>query len=157
MVLTGEHDPQEVAEGQMFVDAAKAAEVKLLIWSGLPGTNELSQGKYANIMQWDSKAEVTKYAARSGVRIVNVIAGLLKANYLNFTAPKKQADGSYVLAGPGAPGGVQHLLDASGDYGLFVRREIERASPGEGQDVYAFGDVISNADIAKQLSTCGWF
>jgi hypothetical protein len=140
----------------MFVDAAKAAGVKLLVWSGLPGTNELSKGRFANIMQWDSKAEVTKHAAGSGVPFVNVVAGLYMTNYLTFTAPKKQADGSYILAGPGAPGGMQHLLDTSGDYGLFVRREIEKASHAEGQDVYAFGDVISNADIAKQLSACGW-
>lgn len=146
----------EVAQGQMFVDAAKAAGVKLLVWSGLLGTNELSQGKFTNMAQRDSKAEVTRHAAASGERFVNVVAGLYMTNFVTFNAPRKQADGSYGLAGYGAPNGVQHLLDTSSDYGLYVRREIERASPAEAEDVYAFGDAISNADMAKQLSACGW-
>jgi hypothetical protein len=50
---------REVAEGRAIVDAAKAAGVKTLVWSGLEGAKELSGGKIAKVEHFDSKVCLT--------------------------------------------------------------------------------------------------
>ncbi|KAG8873049.1 hypothetical protein FRB98_009218 [Tulasnella sp. 332] len=141
----------EVAEGKMYVDAAKSAKVELLIWSGLVDMNELSGSKYPNVYHMDSKAEVTKYAEEVGVPLVNVMAGLFMTNFSGYlAAPKKQGDGSFVLSLPVPPDSTVPLLDTSHDYGLFVRKAIESAQ-GASQ-IEAYGEVISYRDMMEQLS-----
>ncbi|KAG8847319.1 hypothetical protein FRB96_001654 [Tulasnella sp. 330] len=44
---------REVSEGQMFVDAAKAAKVELFVWSGLENFSEVSGGKYIHADHFD--------------------------------------------------------------------------------------------------------
>lgn len=66
---------REVAEGKVMVDAAKAAGVKLFIFSGLPNVTKLSGGKYTHIVHFDSKADVVDYA-RSQLPTVDCQAGL---------------------------------------------------------------------------------
>jgi len=134
----------------MLVDAAHSAKVKLLVWSGLESCIQLSDGKYKNIQYFDSKAEVTKYAQEIRVPFANVQAGMYMANFTGVFAPKKLADGSFIMTGPGAPESVLPVLDTSNDYGLFVRAAIEH--PEGGSEVLAHGEVISLANMAKQLA-----
>ncbi|KAG9012071.1 hypothetical protein FRB94_011767 [Tulasnella sp. JGI-2019a] len=140
---------REIEEGKMLIDCAKAANVELTIWSGLENMAAHSNGKYLKVDHFDSKAEVTEYAKKIGIRFVNVEAGGYMQNYVTFGAPQKQADGNYVFATPAAADSVVPLLDADNDYGIFVRKAIE--SPGA-TEIYAYGEVISHADVVKQLS-----
>jgi len=139
---------REIAEGKMMVDAAKAANVRLLIWSGLEDCTEMSGGKYKNVDHFDGKAVVTKYAKEAGVPLANVQCGQYMANFLTMAAPKKQEDGSFILFGPGAPDSVTPLIDTAEDYGLFVRKAIEQLEPGS--EVFSYGDILSGAEMAKQ-------
>src|SRR5258707_14776934 len=84
---------QEIDEGIMLVEAAKAVGVDLLIWSGLDSVTDSSGGK---IIHYDSKATVTEYARKSGVPFAVVQAGFYASNFLSTYKPRKQADGSYV-------------------------------------------------------------
>jgi len=141
---------KEIAEGKLLVDAAHAAGVTLLVWSGLESITEASKGKFTTVIHFDAKAEVTKYARAIGIPFVNVEPAVYMSNYTQ-AGPKKLPDGSYILPGVQAPDGVQHLLDTQNDYGLFVRKAIEQ--PGlVGSEIYAYGEAISMKDIAKQLS-----
>jgi len=143
---------REIADGRLLVDAAKAAKVKLLVWSGLEDYAEVSGGKYTHVDHFDGKAEVTRYAKEVGVPVANVQAAGYMSNYLTMSAPKKQADGSYLMFGLGAPENLASLVDAHHDYGLFVRAAIESGDLAPPFEMLACGEVISNGDIAKQMS-----
>jgi len=141
---------KEIADGKVLVDAAKHAKVKRLIWSGLADCAGISGGKY-HVDLFDSKAEVTEYARDTGVPFVNVTSGYYMANFLGPSRPKKQDDGSYVMFGVGAPDSLNMLVDASHDFGLWVRFAIESPEVVDGSEVNAFGECISLGEIAKQL------
>jgi len=143
---------REIAEGKLLVDAAEAANVRLLVWSGLPSYKELSDGKYVHVYHFDSKAEVTQYAKDRGIPFANVMAGAYMSNYKDFSAPQKQEDGSFVITGVGAPESVLPLIDAHHDYGLFVRAAIESPVGTNEGEWLAGTEVISMSDIAKQLA-----
>ncbi|KAG8889480.1 hypothetical protein FRB98_004165 [Tulasnella sp. 332] len=141
---------REVSEGKMMVDAAKAANVKLLVWSGLPGYDEISGGKYKNVHFFDSKAIVTAYAKHVGLPFASVEAGVYMTNYVAVAPPKKQADGSYAIILPVAPDCVAPLIDTANDYGLFVREAIE-SPKGHQTEIFAYSEMLSYADVAKTL------
>ncbi|KAG8986822.1 hypothetical protein FRB93_005164, partial [Tulasnella sp. JGI-2019a] len=149
---------RETAEGKMLIDAAKAAGVRLLIWSGLISAVEESKGKFVHVDHLDGKAEVTKYARSiiptgGPTRFLNVIAGLYNTNFhLPVGLPRKQADGSFVIALPAPADSVVPSIDTARDYGLFVRKVIEEDVDPSVRDVGAYGEFISYADMVKQLS-----
>jgi len=163
----------------MFVDAAKAANVDLLIWSGIQSMAKVTGGKYKNVVHFDGerffnhrhrfvifgpprmffayphfetrivKEEVIEYGKASGLTFVSVEPAVFMDNFTATEIPKKQADGSYIMYGVAAPEGVNALIDVKHDYGLFVRKAIE--APGDAE-IYAYSELISWADMAKQFS-----
>ncbi|KAJ7778417.1 NAD(P)-binding protein [Mycena metata] len=135
---------REVAEGKMLVAAAKAAEVELVVWSGVESVVEVSQGKYTHI---------TAYARKSGVQLLIVQAAVYASNYHSAFALKKEADGTYTLGLPVGPSTVVPIIDVVHDYGLFVREGIESPEFGAGTEVLASGEDISVAEMAAQLGT----
>jgi hypothetical protein len=145
---------QEVEEGKMMVDAAKAASVGLLVWSALEPVAEISKGKYIHVDHFDGKGEITAYARLSGIPLLIVQAGAYSTNHLNSKAlrPVKQADGSYALCCSVSPRTVLPVIDALYDYGIFVREGIESPSFGPGTEVLACGEEISLGEMAAQLS-----
>jgi len=143
---------REIAEGKMLIDAAVSANVATLVWSGLSAAKKHSNGKYVHIDHFDGKATVTEYGKNisgSKTRFVNVEAGLYMSNLSTSGAPRKQEDGSFVLALPVPADSTAPLLDTARDYGLFVRKAFEGSQL---RDIYAFGEVISYAEIVKQLA-----
>ncbi|KAG9027951.1 hypothetical protein FRB95_007028 [Tulasnella sp. JGI-2019a] len=152
---------RETAEGKMLIDAAKAAGVRLLIWSGLISAVEESKGKYVHVDHLDGKAEVTKYA-RSTIpvggptRFLNIIAGLYNTNFTTPLAlPRKQADGSFVIGLPAPADSVVPSIDTARDYGLFVRKAIEEEVDPSVKDVGAYGEFISQPTAAAVAKTQG--
>ncbi|KZO94733.1 NAD(P)-binding protein [Calocera viscosa TUFC12733] len=51
----------EYEQGKNLVDACKANDVSLFVWSSLPHVAETSNGKYTGVFAFDEKAEVDKY------------------------------------------------------------------------------------------------
>ncbi|KAG8856022.1 hypothetical protein FRB96_006589 [Tulasnella sp. 330] len=140
---------RELEEGKTLIDCAKAANVELTIWSGLEDMSKHSNGKYVHVDHFDAKAEVTEYAKQIGLAFVNVEAAGYMQNYSTFAAPRKQADGTYLLATPAPADSIIALIDTNEDYGLFVRKAIE--NPGA-SEIYAYAEEITHANAAKQLS-----
>ncbi|KAJ7468728.1 NmrA-like family-domain-containing protein [Mycena latifolia] len=144
---------KEVSEGKMLIDAAKAAGVERLVWSGLVSPLKISSGKYTNVNHFDGKAEVTEYARQSGVPFVNVQAGLYATNFLgNPTMLAKQPDGTFAIAWAVKPTTVIPIIDAANDYGLFVRRVFELPVFPAGSEVYTSSEDITIEELARQLS-----
>lgn len=145
---------QEIAEGKLLVDTAKAVGVKLLIWSGLESLTSLSGGKFSHAEFFDSKAEITAYAKQSGVPLSVVQAGYYATNIFNaFYAFKQQSDGSYLFCLPVPSSTVVPLIDIPHDYGTYVRAAIESPTLGAGSEVLS-GRLISLGDIIAQLAEC---
>ncbi|KAJ6490218.1 NmrA-like protein [Mycena vitilis] len=78
---------KEISEGKMLIDAAKAAGVKGIVWSGLVPVKKISEGKHPHVHAFDGKAEVTDYGRASGVPFANVQAGFYTSNFLSTNMP----------------------------------------------------------------------
>ncbi|KZT59969.1 NAD(P)-binding protein [Calocera cornea HHB12733] len=76
--------------GKNIVDACRANNVPLLVWSSLPSARETSNGKYTNVRGFDEKAEVDKYIASSGQPTVIFQTGGFTENL--FTGRQLQQD-----------------------------------------------------------------
>lgn len=135
-----------------MIDAAKAAGVERLVWSGLPSCTKLSGGKLTHLIHFDGKAAVTEYGRQSGVPFVDVQAGGYASNFLNhFMAPTKQADGSFTIRVPFPRTTQLPIIDMVRDYGLYVRQVLESPVFPDGSEVRT-GDYITMEEIALQLS-----
>ncbi|KAJ7158033.1 NAD(P)-binding protein [Mycena crocata] len=143
---------REVDEGKMMIDAAKAAGVERIVWSGLAPVKQLSGGKYTHVYHFDSKAAITEYGRQSGVPFVNVIAGFYASNFLEPWKITKQPDGTCAMELAVKPSAVLPVIDVETDYGLFVRQVLELPVFPAGREVYTSSQDISLEDIAGQLS-----
>ncbi|KAJ7471743.1 NAD(P)-binding protein [Mycena latifolia] len=145
---------REVAEAKMLIDAAKAVNVGLFIWSSLESIIKVSNGKYPNVHHFNGKAEVTEYGRKSGIPFIDVQAGWYATNFakLNGMKPKRVADGSYVLALPIGPQTVLPVIDTANDYGLFVQEAIESPEFGAGSEVLTSGEDITVGAMISQLA-----
>lgn len=136
----------------MIVDAAKAVNVQLFIWSALNSVTEDSGGKYTHVYQFDGKAAITKYAESSGLPMVVVQAGFYASNLLVSVKPEVQPDGSYILALPVPNTTVWPIIWMEKDYGLFVRAAIESPEIKPGSELLSYGEMISIGDLISQMS-----
>ncbi|KAJ7185111.1 NAD(P)-binding protein [Mycena haematopus] len=144
---------KEISEGTMLVDAAKAAGVKGIIWSGLVSAKKMSGGKYTAVQQFDGKALVTEHGRASGVPFVTVQAGLYASSYLNNPLMlARQPDGTHAIQWVVGPKTVVPIIDMQNDYGLYVRRVLETPVFSDGLDVYTGGEEITGEEMARQLS-----
>ncbi|KAJ7186696.1 NAD(P)-binding protein [Mycena filopes] len=145
---------REVAEVKMLIDQAKAVGVKLFIWSGLESIIKVSNGKYPNVHHFNGKGEITEYGRQSGIPFVNVQSGWYASNFAKIDGmkPKKQADGSFVLALPVGPQTLLPVLDTKSDYGLFVQEAIESPEFGAGSEVLTSGEDITVGEMVSQLA-----
>ncbi|KAJ7793757.1 NAD(P)-binding protein [Mycena olivaceomarginata] len=143
----------EVSEGKLLIDAAKAAGVKGIIWSGLVPVKKISGGKYTKVEHFDGKAQVTEYGRASGVPFVDVQAGMYASNLLgNFPLLVKEPDGTFALPWVVRPTTVMPTIDMENDYGLYVRWVLEMPVFPDGLDVYTTSEDISLEDQARQIS-----
>jgi hypothetical protein len=144
---------QEISEGKLLIDAAKAAGVKGIVWSGLVSVNKISGGKHPYVCHFDGKAVVSEYGRASGVPFVDVQAGFYATNFLaNPTMLGKQPDGTYAIAWAIRPTTVLPIIDIEHDYGLYVQRALEQPVFPDGEEVYTTSEDITVEDMARQLS-----
>ncbi|KAK7065078.1 NAD(P)-binding protein [Favolaschia claudopus] len=144
---------KEIAVGKLLVDAAKAANVKMLIWSSLPSHTEISQGRFSLAQFTDSKAAVEVYARASGAPLAVAMPGFWSGNIAGaFYALKRQGDGSSYTFEMPFPGTTRvPLSDTANDFGLYVQAQIERGELGVGSEVRA-GTMISMDEIVEEFA-----
>ncbi|KAJ6542812.1 NAD(P)-binding protein [Mycena capillaripes] len=142
---------KEVSEGQMLIDAAKAAGVKGIVWSGLVSVGKISGGKYPHTYHFDGKAAVTEYGRASGVPFVNVLSGYYASGFSRMLG--REPDGTYAIAWAVRPTTLLPVIDMeNGDYGLYVRQVLEAPVFPDGTDVNTSSEDITLENIARQLS-----
>ncbi|KAF7288784.1 hypothetical protein MIND_01424200 [Mycena indigotica] len=140
-------DPgRETAEGKLMIDAAKAAGVKGIVWSGLPSMASLSRSKYTQVCHFKSKVLVSEYGRASGVPFVVLQAGGYASNMCTIMRPRKVAPDVWAVSLPISPSARIPLIDAHHDYGLFVRKAIEATVFPDKQTWAVFAEMLSSED-----------
>ncbi|KAK4048696.1 hypothetical protein OIV83_004666 [Microbotryomycetes sp. JL201] len=142
---------KEIVDGKRLVDKAQANGVKLFIWSGLEGVQELTNGKIQHVEHFDSKHEVTKYAQQSGLPTIVVQAGFYASNFATMMQPRKTENG-IVFAYPFGPKTVISLVDTQADYGKFVRAALENDKFCPGSELLACAEELTIEDVVKQFN-----
>jgi hypothetical protein len=123
---------QEIDEGKLMIDAAKAVGAKHTIWSTLTSFTELSKGKYTKAYTWDAKADVAEYAKGTGIPLSTIEAGGYNTNFLGFYPPRKVAEGKYVISLPSSGDAEHPLIWIEEDFGEYVRAIVEAPELGPG-------------------------
>ncbi|KAK6969395.1 NmrA domain-containing protein [Favolaschia claudopus] len=143
----------ETAEGKMMIDAAKSAGVTRIIWSGLPNCAKISNGKYIHGVHFDGKAVVSEYGRQCGVPFVDVQCGYYANDMLSpkRSLIQRKEDGSFEMIVPVDPETVLPIIDAVGDYGLYVRQVIEASIFPNGEE-FRTGEYLTLREIAAQVS-----
>lgn len=129
----------EVRHGLNIAEAAASPStlktLTHLIYSSLPEVSKSSQGKYTGVFHNDCKAEVLRLTQERfpevAARTSTVHLGHYVTNWHTFrpAAPKKQADGSFVIERTFSPELKIPFVVARKDSGAFVRALVELA-PG---------------------------
>ncbi|KAJ6578166.1 NAD(P)-binding protein [Mycena capillaripes] len=143
---------KEIAVGKMLVDTAKAAGVKLFIWSSMESFTEITNGRFALAQFCDSKASVAAYARAGDVPLALAFPGFWSGNIaIAYYALKRQDDGSYLFTLPISGETRVPLSDTAHDFGLYVQALIESPDLGVGSEVRA-GKMISFYEIVEELA-----
>ncbi|GAO50400.1 hypothetical protein G7K_4526-t1 [Saitoella complicata NRRL Y-17804] len=144
---------QEIKDGKAIVDMAKECHVSLLIWSSLDDVSKVSKGKYTHVDHFDGKHAVEEYARSVEQPAVFFYAGCFASNFsAGGMGPKKQEDGSYVMAFPVPGSTIIPIFDVA-DTGMFVAGILNGPKKLMGQRVLGFSEFISLNDMVKQYSS----
>jgi len=81
----------EYDQGKNLVDACKANNVPLFVWSSLPSVSETSNGKYTGVTAFDQKADVDKYIKSEGQPAVVLKTGGFVSNVIKFGQLRKDS------------------------------------------------------------------
>lgn len=114
----------EINHGKNIAKAATVCAVngklKHFIWSGLPSPKKYSNGKYAGIYHFDSKAEITEYIRQYYPALAKVMSVLFVGFYVSnmlvsqLMKPIKQDDSTFL---------VQRLCDGDAKHPFIITRE----------------------------------
>ncbi|KAJ2777526.1 hypothetical protein H4R18_005111 [Coemansia javaensis] len=148
-VAAGDQDA-EFAQGRNIVDAAIAARVALVVWSGLPSAARLSGGKYPGVLHFEGKHRVAEYLRSKSGQIDGLVVhvGFYMENYTRFARLSPETgDGRTVeFAFPLRPDTRLPLTDTASDVGPVVRHML--AHPDQFRGAPAV--VVSGGDRAAR-------
>lgn len=137
----------EVQQGKNVADICKELNVQHLIFSSLPNTTELSNGKLPNIKHFDGKSDIDAYIRKLGVPMTSFQAGFYMSNFKDMF--QKGEDGVYNLSVPIPPSTKIPLIDIENDTGKFVSAIILKRSSLLNATVLGATYYISIEEAAK--------
>jgi len=151
---------KEKAEAAMFVDAAKQADLKHVIWSTLEDTREyvpLSdnrmptlQGQY-KVPHFDGKGESDKLFTASGIPTTFLLASFYWDNFIYFGAgPKRGEDGKLALTLPIGDSKMAGI--AAEDIGKCAYGIFKKGSEMIGKRIGIAGEQLTGYEMADALS-----
>ena len=96
---------KELAQGKAITEACRDAGVRHLVWSSLPHTTKLTNGKLPQIDHFDAKAEVEEYIElKKGDMIsTHYMPALFMTNFKSMGMIQKGPDGTPTVAVPYSP------------------------------------------------------
>ncbi|KAJ9112906.1 hypothetical protein QFC19_000461 [Naganishia cerealis] len=152
----------EYSQGKNQFDAAFAAGVDVIAWSGIPSMKKLYGGK-GKVDNFDVKARITTYArsltSPSGIKpkIIDVQPGAYLTNYIIRGPPRPSPTdpNAFVFGLALPPGASLPVIDMEEDYGKYVVGPLEWALDGDKgrwvdiETVHAAPGYITPLDMAE--------
>jgi uncharacterized protein YbjT (DUF2867 family) len=155
-VTTTTYDDQtkdrEIRQGKCLADAAVASGVQYFIFSTLPHAGKCSNGRYAKVDHFDSKAEVAAYIRMLPIRSAFFAPGSFMQNFSGIMAPHPVGDGTYALSNVVSPQTQLPLIDIAGDTGKYVGAVLAEPEKFEGKVLSAATRLYSMEEITEILS-----
>lgn len=150
-IFDDEAEERELSQGRAIVDEAVAAGVGLMIFSTLPSATKISNGKYAHVVHFDTKAEIEKYIRSVPIQAVFISMGSFMQNLNEGLAPRAMGDGTYAIANCFAPKTQFPLVDAR-DAGKWAAAALADPEKYLGKFIAAATGVYSIEEIAHIMS-----
>lgn len=155
--FSAEKEMQQVSD---FADAAKAENVKHVVWSTLEDTRDwvpldddrmpTLQGKY-KVPHFDGKGAADKYFVEKGVPTTNYRTSFYWDNFLYFgMGPKKGEDGKYHIYFPMDDKKLAGM--AAEDIGKCAYGLFKKGSEVIGKTISVAGDKVSGDEMANKFS-----
>jgi uncharacterized protein YbjT (DUF2867 family) len=141
----------EFEQGKAIADATFDAGVKHLIWSSLPHTTRLSDGKLSEIDHYMGKAEVEEYieAGKYPTIATYFMPGFFMANFDLFIRP---GDNGLQFKAPFSGSVKVPLFAPNEDTGKYVFGILEAGFAADGLRVHGVSEWLSGEDFTDQLS-----
>jgi uncharacterized protein YbjT (DUF2867 family) len=151
---------KEKAEAAIFVEAAKQADLKHVIWSTLEDTREYVpltdqrmptlHGQY-KVPHFDGKGESDKLFTAAGIPTTFLLASFYWDNFIYFGAgPKRGEDGKLALTLP--IGNSKMAGIAAEDIGKCAYGIFKRGPEMVGKRIGIAGEQLTGNEMAKELS-----
>lgn len=138
----------EIELGNRLVDAAVSNNVKYFIWSTLPSSNEISNGKY-KVTHMDNKAEVTSYArSRQSLKSIFVHVPFYLQNF--FYVLHDAPEGRFVQWPMPATRTIDYI-DIT-DLGKVVAAVLEAPEQHVNRDILVSAGQASGNDFAAAFT-----
>ncbi|MBO9199549.1 MULTISPECIES: NmrA/HSCARG family protein [Niastella] len=152
---------KEKEEAAIFVEAAKKADLKHVIWSTLEDTREYVplndqrmptlHGKY-KVPHFDGKGESDKLFIAAGIPTTFMLASFYWDNFIYFGAgPKRGEDGKLALTLP--IGDAKMAGIASEDIGKCAYGIFKKGTEMVGKRIGIAGEQLTGNEMAKELSS----
>jgi uncharacterized protein YbjT (DUF2867 family) len=151
---------KEKAEAAIFVEAAKQADLKHVIWSTLEDTREYIplndprmptlHGQY-KVPHFDGKGESDKLFTAAGIPTTFLLASFYWDNFIYFGAgPKRGEDGKLALTLP--IGNAKMAGIAAEDIGKCAYGIFKRGTEMVGKRIGIAGEQLTGNEMANELS-----
>lgn len=137
----------ELAQGKRVVDAAKAAGVEFVVFSGLEDAETLAG---VSVPHFDGKGRVEKHLRESGMAWCSTRMSAYTDVWATFFKPRKQDDGTYVVSLP--MGDTPLAVVAAADLGEVVHTILKAPTEHNGQCYGIAGDKRHVSEYTAALS-----
>ncbi|KAK3376519.1 NmrA-like family-domain-containing protein [Lasiosphaeria ovina] len=139
----------EVKQGKDIVDAAKETGVQHFIWSSLLNINKLSNGKFANVYHFDSKADVEEYAREVGIPSTFFLPGFYLSNVPDSFRPSPP-NNAWTLSFPVTINATIPIFDTA-DTGKYVKAIVLNRDKLLGKRIYGATEYTSPAQLIEDF------
>eukprot|EP00045_Choanoeca_perplexa_P020616 m.4729 g.4729 ORF g.4729 m.4729 type:complete len:297 (+) comp7159_c0_seq1:149-1039(+) len=141
---------KEFELGKTMADAAKAAGVKLFMWSSLPDVEGITDGKHP-VPHFTDKAKVDAYIKSIDLPAVFLGAAFYYSNLRYFFPPQKAEDGTLEFNIPATPGLKIASFDPT-DMGKAVVMVLEDADKFKGQWIPVVGENKTMPELVQEFT-----
>ena len=112
--------------------ASRVPELRVYVYSALGPMKRASDGKYTHSYHWETKAAAVDYITADLPDLAKKTSYIYIGAYATnkFLLPKKDKDGAYIMAMPGAKEMELPVIDVPANTGKYVRCLVEDEAPG---------------------------
>lgn len=150
--LGGRVPGSEKAAGKNIADAAVESGVQYIIFSTLPHSHKVSNGKYY-IPHLDEKGEVEEYIRSLDIKSSFFLPSSFMQNLYTMLKPQKQDDGTYVIdfLDTGGELGIS-VIDIKRDTGNYVGYILNHLDECQGKVIYGAVQRLTVDELAQVMS-----